>query len=366
MKIGIIENEPDQTDLIVDICQAQGVSQDDIISFASLSEFAAWIETNSIDIVIADLRLGSASDDRSGWEVIKRVITRELVPVIIYSAYASENPPDEYTGLMISRVIKGQGNLSDVLKKIKAMKEKLSKERNEIQSVFKMLTLETISKILLRESKLEDLDEDLLAFMARIRLASHLMNFPSEGEKKIPPEAIFIYPPLELVPESKECVFLGDFLTKENDDHSKETWFVISPSCDLVYHPGRPAKVCDILLMRCYTSYSQNASISVGDKKARSNTLKQMTKSNVAKILKCPKGLFGSDYMVLSFKDYKTTSYEEIKQGILEKKWLRVASLASPYAESLQNLFIRDLSRIGTPETTSSSDESEWIENFVA
>jgi len=365
MKVGIIEDDGTTSEQIVDACEEYGILEKDISRFGSLEEFNKWIEKNAVDLIIADLRLGKSQLDRTGWDVIRKVVTSELVPVIIYSAYAGETPPEEYKDLMISRVVKGAGaNFNQVLQKIITIKKGLLDEKSSIESVLKDLTLQTISKILHVGNKLEDLDENLLAFIARIRLASYLMNFPPEGKDNIPPEAIFIYPPLELVPESKECVFLGDFLSQRNDVESTELWYVTSPTCDLIFSETREAKIQDVLLLKCYTNYAQMPSLSEKGKADRIRDLKDMSKRGTSKILKCPREIFGSEYIVISFKDYKTTSYDKIQQGITQKKWNRAASLATPYAESLQSLFIRDLSRIGTPNTATSQEEEQWITTF--
>ena len=365
MRIGIVEDDPGDRTQIIDTCKEQGIQQENIFTFPSLEEFVIWIKTNSVDLLIGDLRLEPAANDRKGWSLVKEVVKKEIVPVIIYSGYANEETPPEYRSLIITKVLKGDAKFAQVLKKAIEIKNELLQEKQRTLSTFAALTLETVSKVF--QEPLETLDGRILAFMTRIRLASYLSSFPAEGQKYFPPESIFIYPPLELVPSSKECIYLGDFLAKKVDEHKEELWLVASPTCDLVFDAERTAKIEQVLLLCCFSNYSETPFLKDKNVKSdRHSALRDKVGQRICKILKCPKQLFGTDHMVISFKDYKTTTYDEIKKGIRECQWRRVASLATPYAESLQNLFIKDLSRIGTPSTVSEDEEKKWIDSFVS
>jgi len=57
--------------------------------------------------------------------------------------------------------------------------------------------------------------------------------------------------------------------------------------------------------------------------------------------------------------------YSELRNYLRDRTWRRIATLASPYSQSLKNLIIGDFSRIGTPFTSSDEEEKDWGTDFV-
>ena len=86
---------------------------------------------------------------------------------------------------------------------------------------------------------------------------------------------------------------------------------------------------------------------------------------SASQILKCPEHIFQCKTLLISFKDYATFELSEILTGIESNSWEKIASIAIPYAESIQNLFLGDVSRIGTPYTSNQSEELEWAKIFL-
>lgn len=367
--ICIIEDNESDLEQIKDQCSETekelGIKME-IISYSSIKEFMKNINKKEPDLLIIDLRLGESTEDRSGWDSVNEVLSREIIPVIVYSAFAGEEPDKKFKNLIIKRVIKGEGEqFINVLKKFIQLKLRFNEEKERISDGFKGLTLQTLGKIL-EENNIEELEEDILVNIAVLRLASYLMNVPPRDEKKFLPQSIFIYPPLEITPFPRDSLFLGDILEKTENDSLNIIWLVVSPSCDIIFHEGRESKIKEVLLLRCYRKYSEVPFLkdenNVGRRK---NELKLRLRRNSVKILKCPTQIFKSNYILVHFKDYITISYDEIKEGIRDGKWKKMTTLATPYAESLQNLFIGDLSRIGTPDTVSASGEEQWAGEFV-
>lgn len=304
------------------------------------------------DLMIVDLKLGESGDDRSGWETIREIIAGRIIPVIVYSAFSEEPPEDTFKNALIRRVTKGDESFIRVLKKFLKMTSEFKKVRREVTGQFEKLSLETVGKLLevSGTEHIEELSEGLMVQLAITRLTSYLLNSPTNSEQFCP-ESIFIYPPFE-----KDYLLAGDFIQSIKD---KTIWLVLSPSCDLVFSNARKVKVERVLLLRCYNDYKDVPSTSINEvtNKARRNTIK---------ILKCHSGIFGSDSILISFKDYQTFPYLEIVDEIKTGGWKILSSLATPYREDLQNLFIRDLSRIGTPETTTWEEEQKLIIKFCS
>lgn len=371
MTVAIIEDNTSDLEQIDDYCKEVGKELGITIetkTFNSVEDFKSDLEKAKPDLMVVDLRLGASRDDRSGWKTVKEVLTHEIIPVIVYSAYSGQEPEEIFKNLLIVRIIKGDEEVErfkQILTNFMRLKLKFNQEKERITMQFGKLSLETVREIL-GEGETGELDESTLAMMAVGRLASYLLNVPSEGKEQFPPESIFIYPPLEIHPYPTESLFLGDFLEKRENNNSGKLWLVISPSCDLVFTNARKTQIRDVLLLRCYRNYTKVPFLM--DKPSennRKNALEDRIRGNTAKILKCPPRIFKSKYILVSLKDYKTLPYAEISGGIRKNTWKKLATLATPYAESLQNLFIRDISRIGTPATITSKEEKQWGKEFV-
>lgn len=370
MTVAIIEDDESNRDQIKDYCFEIGKEERITVetkSFNSTNDFKSYLEESKPDLMIVDLRLGESTDDRSGWETVKEIFHYEIIPVIVYSAYSGEESEEIFKNILIARVTKGEEEVEKFKKTLTnfvRLKLRFNQEKERITREFGKLSLETVREIL-GEGEVEGLDERTLAMMAVGRLVSYLLNVPPEGDNFLP-ESVFICPPLEMPHCPRESLFLGDFLGQKENNNFSRLWLVISPSCDLVFTDERKANVKEILLLCCYRNYTEVPFLKdKQDENTRKSAFKDRARRNATKILKCPSRIFGNKYILISFKDYKTLSYDEIKKGIQEGTWKKFATLASPYIESLQCLFIRDISRIGTPETSSSKEETQWGEEFV-
>jgi hypothetical protein len=302
-------------------------------------------------------------DDRSGWDTISKVLGREVTPVVVYSAFADDEPEGVLKDIIIRKVKKGSGeNLGEILKPIIKMKSALKKEKERIQKEYGTLTLQTFSKII-GQKDLGSMDENLLANLSTTRLIYYLLNNPiSAGTGNIP-ESIFVYPPMKNEPDN--CLLSGEFLEQIINGGNKSIWLVVSPSCDLYYKTGTKGKISDVLLLRCFRKHSEMSQLVGKNESDRKSNLRTRVEVKTAKILKCPEQIFGCKYLFISFKDYITISYDEIVTGYQSGKWIKIAALSIPYAESLKNMYIADLSRIGTPDTAKLDDEREWCDDFA-
>jgi CheY-like chemotaxis protein len=371
MRIAVVEDSADDRDQIVDYCKAVGEELSlviDTLEFDSLAKFRRRIREVRPDLLIVDLRLERSMEDRSGWKVVEKVLRREIVPVIIYSGYSSEEPPEKYKLALVARVIKGEEQITrfkDTLVRFLKLKSRFKEEKVRILGQFEKVSLETL-RALLRDAAPEDLNENILAVMAVGRLRSFLGNSPPGEEERFPAEFCFIYPPLEMTLYPKESLLLGDFLEQRRSGRRVCLLLVVSPSCDIVYTNTRKSKIDNVLVLPCYTRWTEVPFLKEeGNESSRRSKVKNRARSKTIKIIKCPSVIFGNRYLLISFKDYKTVPYEVIKKGIRSGRWKRLATLAMPYAENVQNNFLGDLSRIGTPETSLISEEDEWLADFV-
>ena len=370
--IVVVEDADADFPQVEDFCHevvAELGAQVKVTRYTSLEDFLSRPVEVVPDLMIVDLRLDAAVEELGGWEAVRPLLAEEVVPVVVYSAFAAQPPPgDEFDNVLVARVKKGSEDPSEFQSKLKlfaALKLRLNAAKECIAEQFAKLTLQTAGAIL-GQGIPADTDHDVLASMAVGRLASYLLNVPTGGEGVLPPEAAILYPPLA-IPGYESCLFLGDILIQKATGKGDRVWIVCTPSCDLVFGHGRSAKVQEVLLLRCYRLHTEVAWLT--DKKdatARKCAATDRYRDGTAKPLRCPEAVVGSRSLLASMKDYATVPYAQILEGLAGGgQWMKLATLATPYAESLQNLFLRDLSRIATPSEASRDDEEQWLKEFV-
>lgn len=370
LKISIIEDDPQIQANLIDFCKLIEKELGITILYTCYShsrEFHKDLEKNKPDILIVDLHLGDGQETREGWNAVKDILNFEIIPVIVYSAYTDEAIQEIFKNVLIRMVQKGSPD-TELLKNslTNAVKIKLSylNQKKRILKEFSKISLESTRNILNIENG-ELPDEDILTFMSITRLTSYLTRATPPETGKFPPESMFIYPPLKIDPYPEDCLFLGDFLENTDDHGIKTLWVVKSPSCDLFFSKTRHAKIRDVLLVRCFKKSEEYPPFADKEKEGKRSSLSDGLKRKTCILLKSPASLMGCPAIMISFKDYYTIPYSEIRSGLKKGSWKKIASLASPYAEALQNLFISDLSRIGTPDTIDSNGEKKLITTFV-
>lgn len=373
-----IENDSDSIKIVSDSCSLlntqfkrdYGNENSVDIKYENIQDFQEFrtkIESLKIDILIVDLKLGPDIKNESGFDALYLIKGREIIPVIIFSAFTGEIPEDkELEKLLFTNVPKGDPDTDLLVRTLKhafGLKYYYLLQKNRIREEFEKITLETISE-LMKEDDFLNVNSNLFAIFAASRLTSLLLNSPPNDQKTFPPESIFIFPPLELKTISKSSVMLGDFL-HYIDGKNESLWIVCSPSCDVIYHESeRKPKIQDILLLRCYKYPIEIWKYQHLDTTNRNKSLDDLFDNRTCKIIKCPEKIFGVDHLFIYFKDYTTVPYSTIIEGFSKERWKKVATLATPYAESLQHMFIHDFSRIGTPDTPNRKAEGEWLDRF--
>lgn len=333
----------------------------------SFEEFQTQHKELEIDILVIDLKLGPELKNLNGLKCLYLIKDREIIPVVIFSAYTNEIPEDkELEKLIFTTVPKGVQDTELLIKTLKhvfGLKYYYKLQKNRILGEFEKITLETFSE-LMKEDEFLKVDTNLFAILATSRLTSLLLNSPPNDQKTFPPESIFIFPPLELKTISQSSVMLGDFLNFTDERKRESLWVVCSPSCDVIFESTRKPKIREILLLRCYESPKQIWKYERLGDADRNSAIDDLFENRTCKVIKSPPKIFGVNHLFIYFKDYTTIQYNTVIEGFSNGSWKKVATLATPYAESLQHMFVHDFSRIGTPDTPNRKAESEWLEEF--
>jgi hypothetical protein len=366
-KIAVIEDDPKTRDsIIVDIKQIAA----DIkigVDFKDFKNSKSFHDTkgNYIpDILVFDLNKGpDDSTDRSGWEAIREVMNNEFTPSILYSAHADEDLPQDLKDLYIMKIpktVKGLADLKLAAKKAILMKNCHNMEKNRIIDEFRKISLNSFKQLLPYSEKIE-FEETVVTQMAVARVISVLKNIPLMNQKNIPPETMFLVPALE-VGGSENCILQGDLINEKNNG-SDSIFLVSSPACDLIKDEKRKRKIDKVLLLHCFRTKNEFKTKNSHRTELDNSNFKNYLKGGACHLIKCPKSLSESGFLLIVFKNYKTIDFGTIQAGITNGEISRIATIATPFAESIHNSFIADLSRIGTPDIE--KDEDQWKKDFL-
>ncbi|TYT26183.1 response regulator [Luteimonas viscosa] len=334
------------------------VAEPDFISCipcSSFSEAVDLLKKERFDLVILDLKDDAASNQESlaGERVFEELKKCRFMPVIFHTGYPHK--VKELTSPFVKVVTRSEWeHLRQMIREVLATKlPSLIRHIEEEQRVFMWESAEKIW--------INDLDKDNaadLVFLLARRLANLLSGdvvrkfLEIEGANGAPKidtihaVELYIYPPI-----STDFLF-GDIFQKSRNGDA-EYYVALTPSCD---HAQDKAE--HILLARCEkladTQAGEGAAAALAEKLGISNGVKgKLTKyirdnsSPVDRFKYLPGTSFLPD-LLIDLQALIAVAPEVMTGEPCEYE--RVASLDSPFAESLQAKLVRYMGRIGTPD----------------
>jgi DNA-binding NarL/FixJ family response regulator len=167
----------------------------------------------------------------------------------------------------------------------------------------------------------------------------------SNPEGKIHPAEMYIKPPIGPDP------LLGDIRVRVGDN-ANEYLVVVWPSCDMVSVGDRSPKTDKVLCVRAGLFDDAKEAAEYREAKSKNNEkrlIKLMMNNRDSNIGQADQfhylpGICDFPDLLVDFQDTKPMNLEELKG-------LRcVATIASPFAESLASRFMRYIGRLGTPD----------------
>lgn len=334
------------------------IPQPDSISCVSCGDFSqalSLLKNERFDLVILDLKNDSDSeqDILAGEKVFDEIKKYRFLPVIFHTGFAYK--VSDLTSPYIKAVTRAEwGNLRSTIRDV--LDTKLPRLIRHIEEEQRKFMWDSAKRIWAN-----DLDKnhptDLVYLLAR-RLANALSGdvvrsfleadaiSGAPKSDKIHAVELYVYPPL-----SKHFLF-GDVFKKKTGD-SVEYYVALTPSCD---HAQSNADF--VLLAKCKylasTKPGENAKASlVAGKAVSGTTTEQLTKlirdnSSPADRYKYLPGTSFLPDLLVDLQDIMTVTPEALNPS--GEVYERVASLDSPFAESLQAKMTRYLGRIGTPD----------------
>jgi CheY-like chemotaxis protein len=345
------------------------------------------IESNRIDILILDVRVGDYNDDPDGEEAgrktLEKVKERIFVPVIFHTGL-----PNAVTDLqsdLIRVVSKDSTSAAKLLDEIKSLLSTRLPELNRslirhVEEVQRKYMWEFVYEHWDAFRVIENMSElaHLLARRLAISLAvDEIKNLELglgativgdiESDSGIHPMSYYIIPPVSAKLRTGEIYRL-------DCEGSYQYWILLTPSCDLVTRVGQKKtdrKAEYILLAECKLLSDQkeyqelkshidirgsldSMDLSAWEKKYKDleRPLKKLAQNNPEKRQKdryffLPKA-WTVPNLIIDFQRTKTIPSNEFFAE--DSPWTRLATIDSPFIESLVSQFNRFFGRVGTPD----------------
>lgn len=344
--------------------------EEGILQVATLTDFdlaLERLETHRFDLLILDLRLGShghdkALEDEAGIQALQAIKQRLFVPVVFYTGLPGLVRHLETPHIRIVEKTDGLPALEEAIKDIFSTKLP-AVNRALIRHVEKVQRDYTWDFVAENWSSFGDAtDRTGLAYLLARRLAKSLsapgikqltrdLGDPTGdavAEGLVHPMEYYIMPPVEEIPALAGDLYHGQ--ARGEDGY----WILLTPSCDISQNPKRN-KADFVLLAKCLLlseqpEYQQWRDDMPDPSKTKTNTLKELLKNNrkegQADRYHFLPGTLSLPHLVVDFQQLVTLPCGTLDDSELK----RLASLDSPFAESLLARFTRYFGRLGTPD----------------
>lgn len=317
------------------------------------------LESGHFDFVVLDVRLGDLEGDRAeeeGIKVLESIKSRCFVPIIFYTGL-----PEKVR------------DLQSPLIKVIENTEGLPKVLSTIKEIF-ATRLPLVNRTLIQHAKEvqrdymwgfvanywgafgDTPDKTSLAYLLARRLSKSLDNPGIQklaeklggaieilcSEDKVHPMNYYIVPPITARP------LAGDIIKEEQNGNTKYL-VLITPSCDIVR-----GKVDVMLFADCVPLREIKAFIDWQKNKDDPSTkyinkLLDMLTNNKERYFFLP-GIFNIPDLIVDYQKTMTLESEKFYRLAGEGKLVCIASLDSPYCESLLSRFSRYFGRLGVPD----------------
>jgi CheY-like chemotaxis protein len=342
------------------------------------------IEKQRFDLLVLDVFKGPRIEtgEKAGIDVLEQIKARRFMPVIFYTALPTsirdiQNP-------LVKVAEKSGEAFSSLDQKVKEYLEiplmRIIRELNRHVD-------ETIRSYLWDfvpghwDEFLKSEDDAALAYLLCRRLADSLDingadRLASRLKPKIPRRATTAQCVAEqrahplryyIMPPSQGGCRTGDIIMTTAQLKSGSYCLVLTPWCDLIEHSGKPKKAEYVLLVRClllkdfpeYHEWIQKDSPSKAETERLEDLIgtpdKEPRGRQRGRYFFLP-GVLGLPDLVIDFQQAYTEKIDQLSN------YKRIATLDSPFCESVVACFTRFLGRIGTPDL----DIETVIENLRA
>ncbi len=321
-------------------------------------------KTTQPDVVILDLvdDVGAGADKQAGSEVLKFVWASHFCPLVIYSAHEgllaeggwSRHPFVEF-------VQKGAGSevrVESAINQFRPHIEALQKAEEAIGNVFTS-AMRDVAPVAFDSFSADPERAEAILRSGRRRLAAMMDEEQIAG--KLASWEAYVHPVVT------RSLTIGDvlLLTKGNPADASHFRIVLTPSCDLVTTDGRKPKVDNVLVAKCIPTKDGIDAIQMATNLKRDRLLASLsaivlTQGYYQRFIPFPllKGRIPS--MIADLKMLELLPLNEIGEGA-SAKYVRVASLDSPFRELISWAYLQIACRPGLPDR----DFDAWVSEIT-
>ena len=344
MKILFYEDDESAIQGIIDFCDDEGYQYE----HKSFDDGFSYIEEYDPDILILDLK----DDEKEGFEgcgILDKAWEYHFRPTCVFSGQIVQSTVDQekYKSPLVSFINKGDDN------PVKAFIKKISDYSDCIKDVRKETNKAMRKSFDFFDMAMNDgiMDSKVITSLCANRIKSY---FENENENiQLPIWAQYIYPVIN------DSFSTGDIIMLKNATEAtaiqKKFFVILSQSCDIAH-----GKISQILVAKCYSieCFLRKKHIDNGQYEMR-------TKEELKTILNA--GFFNEYFplpkidgvlpdVVVNMKNLALIHKDE-----LSSKYVKVASLNTPYKERLVWAYMQTACRPGVPDLSVEA----WANNLV-
>ena len=357
-KVLFIENS---RNAIEDALQLINENVDDsIIETSGFEEAQERIRSFGPDIVILDLEGVPDSPQFEGFNVRDFIWENRFCPIVVYSAFVEDYEAEYEEHPLIRTVAKGSGSPELVLKSVQELlpvTKALEATQKQVEQSF-WEAMKLIAPIAFETVKSTEALAEVITRSGRRRVAA-MMDLPLQDEPSLASWEQYLYPPVS--PDTE----LGDILRVSDGKRTDPASFrlVLTPSCDMVSSGGRTPKVSEVLVAMCYPVNRGlelvNMTGSGNQRHKRRLQTTVLSQGYYQSVILLPALAGAIPAMVANLRDLQLIPIEQIGP---EAVYRRVASIDSPFRETVAWAYAQIASRPGLPERDLSSWADEVIE----
>lgn len=365
MRLLFIEDEKKDVEDIMQTLEDNN-NQCNVCGFAEAQEQISRFDP---DIIVLDLTEKGLDNVLTvpGKDRLDYIWEQKFSPVVIFTALGKEALEDQAITEehpYILHIQKGAGAEILLLKGIENFKPHVDAIRETASEIHVMFTKAIRDSAPYGMTQGANADEqiDIVRRMSRRRLAAQ-MDLNQSSEENLAPLEQYIHPPLT------ESLLTGDLIRLIDSPIDVPSSFlvVLSPSCDLANGETRTPKVSHILAARC-TTWDEGKSLLGKSTQGMKKFLDSkrdlvLTQGFCGQVLAFPKLPGVIPDMIADLKELELIPINDIYTE--NSSYLVVASVDSPFRETIAWAFMQTACRPGLPDRDIDSWEKDIIQASI-
>ena len=317
------------------------------------------------DVIVLDWK-NDAEQIEMGDTILNHIWNVCFRPIVIFSAIADVINIDEKIQLssMIKVIRKGDEQpVIDFLEETERFVSSLASYRRDMGKA--LISSLNFIDLLKSEANIED---NAIGYVLSKRTSAF---FDKEFIGELSPSWVqYLCPPIN------ESLCVCDIIRKTSQESSfdsagkpEEYCIILTPSCDMNSENGRTPKVAHVLCAHCYPKehFHGKTLTDIPTEKSIRNVMSKLNSGHRDALVAIPGLVNTIPYMTVDMKKLELISITSIELSINEKnentKYIRVASVSSPFREQIVWAYLQTSCRPGVPDRNSELWAKEILTN---